>query len=375
MASRDLKEALNRYTCNNVQIKKARKKEALNVWEEAVRRIIANVSRRDSRFEIQNVLSGGSFYERLKVKEPNEFDLMLEMKKLELDDQPYEEEDHLGVEPPVGYTTIMIDQGEERDWQRDTCIDMRRKLLNAVQVKSVFGRHVSAAIAELGYGRNIQVSSHGPAVTLKVTNLSSGKEYSIDLVLAVKDKSWPEDADEWKTRKRNGWPSPQLVSQVWHQGCHLVAKQPKPAFYSGPEDERKLLWLYSFSRAERTLLREGAQGQASSCRKQVIRILKALREDLNMTQLKSYHLKTIVLYECERYPHPSQWAHDKLQDRFQTALTRLHSCLMQRNCPHYFIKNLNLFERFQNCEALLHTVRRLVNDPQQMIERVLQRST
>ena len=48
---------------------------------------------------------------------------------------------------------MMIDQGEECDWQRNACIDMQKKLLNAVQVKSVFGVHVRAAIEELGYGR------------------------------------------------------------------------------------------------------------------------------------------------------------------------------------------------------------------------------
>ena len=107
MASRDLKGILNRYTDNNVGIKRGSKADALRVWEEPVREILANVARRDSRFEIRNVLYGGSYYERLKVKEPDEFDIMLEMKKLELDDQPYEEDDHLGVEPPVGQCLVI----------------------------------------------------------------------------------------------------------------------------------------------------------------------------------------------------------------------------------------------------------------------------
>ena len=49
----------------------------------------------------------------------------------------------------------------------------------------------------------VEVRSQGPAVTLKIKR--NGREYiSIDLTLAIKDKSWPEDADEWKTRHRNG---------------------------------------------------------------------------------------------------------------------------------------------------------------------------
>jgi len=32
----------------------------------------------------------------------------------------------------------------------------------------------------------------------------NGKEYSVDLTLAIKYESWPEDAEEWITRDRNG---------------------------------------------------------------------------------------------------------------------------------------------------------------------------
>ena len=47
------------------------------------------------------------------------------------------------------------------------------------------------------------VTCHGPAFTLKITN-TNGRVYSIDLTLVIKDKSWPEDAEEWKRRDRKG---------------------------------------------------------------------------------------------------------------------------------------------------------------------------
>lgn len=50
---------------------------------------------------------------------------------------------------------------------------------------------------------SVTVACHGPAVTLKIINRNR-REYSVDLTLAIKDKSWPEDADEWKRRARNG---------------------------------------------------------------------------------------------------------------------------------------------------------------------------
>ena len=42
-------------------------------------------------------------------------------------------------------------------------------------------------------------------MTLKITNYTNGREYSVDLTLAIKDRSWPEDAEEWPNRRdRNG---------------------------------------------------------------------------------------------------------------------------------------------------------------------------
>lgn len=40
-------------------------------------------------------------------------------------------------------------------------------------------------------------------MTLKI--IENGREYiSVDLTLAIKDNTWPEDAEEWITRRRNG---------------------------------------------------------------------------------------------------------------------------------------------------------------------------
>lgn len=57
----------------------------------------------------------------------------------------------------------------------------------------------------------VEVRSQGPAVTLKITR--DGREYSVDLTLAIKDNTWPEDAEEWSTRRRNGTVS--LASKGW----------------------------------------------------------------------------------------------------------------------------------------------------------------
>ena len=160
-----------------------------------------------------------------------------------------------------------------------------------------------------------------------------------------------------------GWPNQSLVQEICRDGCHLVAKQPKGQ--NLPEQDKALLWQYSFSAAEKKLFLNGGHGEANSCRKQVLRIVKALREKLNLEPLNSYHLKTLLLYECEKWHHPSQWSSIHLSERFLSLLERLENCLLWSNCPHYFIRNLNLFEAFtgQQCFDLARKVREIRLQP------------
>lgn len=146
----------------------------------------------------------------------------------------------------------------------------------------------------------------------------------------------------------------------------MVTKQPKGL--NIPESEKGVFWRFSFSAAEKKLFIHGGRGEASSCRKQVLRIMKALKEDLNWDQLTSYHLKTIMLYECEAHPNPKQWSSGQLSRRLFGFLRRLEGYLGQENCPHYFIKDINLFEFVspRKCRELASKVR-------QFMERLFER--
>lgn len=172
-----------------------------------------------------------------------------------------------------------------------------------------------------------------------------------------------------------GWPNHSLVQDIRRDGCHLVAKQPKGQTL--PEHEKGFLWRYSFSAAEKKLFLQGSSGEASSCQKQVLRILKALKDELHLQPLKSYHLKTILFYECEENPRPQQWSSKYcLGERFLGLLQRLENCLQQKSCPHYFIKNFNLFEPLdhQKCLELAGRVGKFRSQPEQMLVRLLQKT-
>ena len=73
----DLNGVLKKYFEREVQLNQERKSEALSYWEPIVDWIINYVKENDERFASLRRFGSGSYYERAKVKEPNEFDLML----------------------------------------------------------------------------------------------------------------------------------------------------------------------------------------------------------------------------------------------------------------------------------------------------------
>lgn len=48
----------------------------------------------------------------------------------------------------TGFTTVMIDLGEEKQWQPDRCVN-NRGMLSVAQVKAVFARLIREAIKDL----------------------------------------------------------------------------------------------------------------------------------------------------------------------------------------------------------------------------------
>jgi hypothetical protein len=103
MDDRSLKVRLDKYFSQEVTLRQTEKSKALGVWEGPVREILERVKEKDFRFDLKQFFSG-SYYERAKVKEPNEFDLMLEVESLKLGawDPYYGDEDNLSGDPPTG---------------------------------------------------------------------------------------------------------------------------------------------------------------------------------------------------------------------------------------------------------------------------------
>ena len=86
----------------------------------------------------------------------------------------------------------------------------------------------------------------GPSYSLPYT----GGSFIVnrDFVYGLKCDFWPSQAEEWIHRDRHQrWPSPELISSISAQGCHLVPVG------SHTSSLREFECRYSFSMAEMTL--------------------------------------------------------------------------------------------------------------------------
>lgn len=137
----------------------------------------------------------------------------------------------------------------------------------------------------------------------------------------------------------SGWPSLEPIQDFIASGFHLVAKAA-----SSYETANGSSWRLSFSEVEKKLFKWSAN--AYSCLNEVLRRLKTIIKANNWYPLTSYHMKTILFYECEAKPHPFLWGFDQLSYRLIDCLLRLKQSLITGFCPNYFMRIINQFESF-----------------------------
>jgi len=322
-----------------------------------VKDIAQKIERKDSRFKIGEIEYTGSIYQKLKIDDPDEFDFDLPLLELEID----KIDSYMSQE----YAYYKL-QPQQAGWRN--LADGNGKL-SSERVVQTFASYVSMAVAELNsegkYKFLLDLKTDHPAVTIKFKQ--GGKVlYNVDLVPVIKVKSWPDNLTQgWESRRRNGWPSAHMIKQIKRSGVNLVPKLPTGVNIP----QRNVAWRFSFNNAEKMLLLDGRPAIANNCRRPVLRILKSLRVDYKWPEIRSYHLKTVMLHEFESH-QPSHWTIGNMLPCLQKALERLKVFLQNRNCPHYFLPGINLFERFNiySCERIIRDIDEFKMNPKQALE-------
>ena len=201
---------------------------------------------------------------------------------------------------------------------------------------------------------------HGPAINLpifndiftdlyKTTHLQFS-QFSIDFVECMRCLLWPPQAADWPTRNRgHGVPDHTTINTIVNNGCDLVAAvHPRCR-----EDEwmNEHQWRLSFSRAEVTLLNSWTPVQQiiyHMLRYVLKREVFSKFDDNNQysPKLSNYHIKTLMLWECEQKPQSWWSAESSLIKLCSSLLHKLSDWVEDNHCQHYFISNCNLLGHF-----------------------------
>ena len=204
---------------------------------------------------------------------------------------------------------------------------------------------------------------HGPVRKLQSGGVPSYEEDQTEVFKYP--LAWPEPAMEWLVRSRpTGWPSPDLVMEIFDSGCHLapvgrgkrldepvdvvtycqnpeitLATSAVPAFGDNAEgvwamDEAE--WRTSFSLAENKL------GESvSPVQRHVMVLLKIIKKVHFPDVISTYYLKNLLFWECENKGEEF-WKEDNSSGCLLLMLDRLQEYLEAHHLPHYIMPQSNL---------------------------------
>lgn len=194
---------------------------------------------------------------------------------------------------------------------------------------------------------DVDIIDEGPSVAVASSLPGIGKvpglpEWIVpadyfDFVLAIKCEGWPLCAQEWPNRSRC-WPTQDIVHKIIKDGFHIVCKS-----------SVKGTFRLSFSNAERILV-----GNLTDLQHKVYRAFKAFVHHYkhqwspNIKNIFcSYHLKTIVLWYCEK-SGPRGWSENTVVIHLLSLIDDLIMALRERTLPMYFMPKYNLLEHMED---------------------------
>ena len=339
-----LTNELKRFTNKFVQMHREDAKKSVKLVTEFVKELVLHV--RDSFYDCYEA-PRGSYYERLRVINANEFDFDICLHAFERKCS--------AVQPPSGsvrtpdYKLVRLDN-EDRianvasitRTAAELGLSGGGKYLDAPKLYSMFHSHVQRVLNKRDFqstmlsqfpGFQAKIRQNKPALTL-LLKANGYQEIDLDLCIAIV-----------------------------FRGTDPFDVVPKE--YPAPSPYRSVLWRQQYTEQEGRKLR--ALDADGTCRKQCVRILKVLRELAPIpSPLKSHHIKILLFHELEKYPSSAQWEMEKLGERILGLLTSLEEALARRYLHYYFfsVRNpCNLFEYYphvalQNCAD---RVRRIKN--------------
>ncbi|XP_015255348.1 PREDICTED: cyclic GMP-AMP synthase-like [Cyprinodon variegatus] len=300
-------------------------------------------------FQSAEFLTTGSYFEKVKIHSPDEFDMMLKL------------------QVPCRLNTTRLDAGlfyridlvrptrsPIKDFllDNDLTLSSSKILTEMFRLVRKFLKTYRVPDARCRWEVN-KKKPNSPAVTLSLCRreLKGEELISVDVVPALEVQSWPPavrngpDVDKWLGKK--------LRQEIRGLPCYFVPKKQKGRNLS---EDAKESWRISFSHIEKKIIMSHGNKKtcceskgAKCCRKPCLMLLKSLIEALkqrfpkDLQDLCSYHGKTAFLHTLSARFDDSSWAPQQLPACFLHLIEALQDHARYGLLPHFFVPECNLF--------------------------------
>ncbi|CAH1155729.1 unnamed protein product [Phaedon cochleariae] len=310
-----------------------------------------------------SVFYGGSYYDGLRVGQPDEFDLdlLLSLPKLV--------EPTLTTSNKPGFVHVKLNgynkfikqsemisryKGLEKLMNEKTHYLETNKVLRWMQrvitlTMNTFEKKDGRPVLKIPSGEfYLKYSQSGPAVTLKVEGVVGESKLKLDI-----------DLVPCFVFGKDHWPS---------NGFRSNSTKKKPEFFIVPKplnglSDAERYWRLSFQEQERELI------DGKSTLKPTIKLLKRMRDILDHKCIASYYIKTFLIWEVSEWRKEDFW-NNSLSYVFMNVLKDYYEYLKKKKIPYYWNKNNNLIDSVRE-ETLINIgnkVKAIIDDVDKNLE-------
>ncbi|XP_055025365.2 cyclic GMP-AMP synthase [Misgurnus anguillicaudatus] len=346
-------------TLDKLKIKKAERSKASSRVNEMTKTVIFHLKRKMTWCEDIESLTTGSYYENVKICEPDEFDVMLTI--------PVERVDIQRFNGSGAFYSVALKRLPNKHPLTRFLNDDRT--IRASEMLNEFRDGVKEAMDLLSFRDKINVQRKKPkcpAVTMQINE--NGNQISIDFVLGLKVRgSWPVYTSNGF--KIEDWLSKKVKADFKLKPYYLVPKYEGKGNADHDGVVAKDVWRISFSHVEKDIMKRHGHSKTcceskeqKCCRKECLKLLKYLLSQLEkmypekMSKFCSYHAKTTLFHTCARKVEDSEWAYSRLANCFQELLGNFVESLRNQDLPNFFVPSQNLLHQDHvpknNCEFL-----------------------
>lgn len=284
------------------------------------------------------ILIAGSVDDGIKVSKLDEFDMDIVI-RLPINQSDESEKGIVMEYDKPGFVKMRIVEGFDymdkqpewekcnvvtRDWRDQDKYFLQNKFrqwLHGIVQKAL--NEMNRRVTVNGIDYLLMYKEAGPAYTLNIKN-SKGQEkfhLDVDLVPVIKFMipRWPAEYKSVQDSSVKEW--------------YVV---PKPNKALNDETQQSRCWRLSFQHFEKEMMKNRQQ------LKTTIRLMKKLRDTLDMKSIASYYIKTLFLWKIEA--NDNKYWQTKLSTLFHTMVKEFHDAIEKKNIPYFWHKDNNLIE-------------------------------